>query len=182
MSLPASTHVAPYDPDTGLVRVIIDTPKGSRNKYKFDEQLGLFTLSRVLPAGMVFPFDFGSIPGTQAEDGDPLDMLLLTDAPLIVGCLVQARLLGVIRATQTERGKTIRNDRLLGAVQTKVNRPRVRSLKEIGTECLRDVEHFFVAYNQAQGRTFRVSGRSGVGIARKLLAQATVRGSREQDM
>ena len=104
------------DPKTHLVRVVIDTPAGSRNKYKFDPELGLFKISRILPVGMSFPFDFGSIPRTEAEDGDALDVLVLSEAPLFVGCLVHVHLIGVIRTTQTERGKSIRNDRLVASI------------------------------------------------------------------
>ena len=70
-------HLSAREPDSGLVRVVVDTPKGSRNKYKYDEHLGLYRLSKVLPLGLAFPYDFGFIPSTQAEDGDPLDVLLL---------------------------------------------------------------------------------------------------------
>jgi inorganic pyrophosphatase len=166
----ALMDLAAHDPQTGLVRVVIDTPKGSRNKYKFDEELGVFKLSRILPDGMAFPFDFGSIPGTKAEDGDALDVIVLTEAALFVGCLVHVRLLGVLRATQTEGRKTLRNDRLIGAVQTPVNEPCARTLAQLGATRLRAIEHFFVAYNQAQGRRFRISGRAGASAARKLLS------------
>jgi len=160
------------DPDSGLVRVIIDTPRGSRNKYKFDEQLGLFKLSRVLPAGMSFPFDFGSIPGTRAEDGDALDVLVLNEAPLFVGCLVQVHLIGVIRAKQTEGRKTIRNDRLIGVIETSVNKPAIRDLQELPKPQLDEIEHFFRSYNEAQGRRFAVTGRGGPKAAERMLSRA----------
>ena len=165
-------QLAPRDPDSGLVRVIIDTPRGSRNKYKFDEELTLFKLSRILPAGMSFPFDFGSIPCTRAEDGDALDVLVLNDAPLVVGCLVLVRLIGVIRATQTEGRRTLRNDRLLGVIETSVNQPAIRDLKELPKEQLRDIEHFFCSYNEAQGRRFVVTGRAGPKAAQQMLNRA----------
>src|SRR6476646_758658 len=69
-------HLSPREPDSELVRVLVDTPKGSRNKYKYDEKLGLYRLSKVLPLGTAFPYDFGFIPSTQAADGDPLDVLV----------------------------------------------------------------------------------------------------------
>jgi inorganic pyrophosphatase len=165
-------HLEAHDPDSGLVRVIIDTPRGSRNKYKFDEQLGLFKLSRVLPVGMSFPFDFGSIPGTRAEDGDALDVLVLNEAPLFAGCLVLVHLIGVIRAKQTERGKTIRNDRLLGVIETPVNQPVIRDVKTLPKEQLREIEHFFRSYNEAQGRRFVVTGRAGPNVAQRMLKRA----------
>jgi inorganic pyrophosphatase len=160
------------DPDSGLVRVIVDTPRGSRNKYKFDEQLGLFKLSRVLPAGMSFPFDFGSIPSTRAEDGDALDVLVLNEAPLVVGCLVQVHLIGVIRAKQTEGRKTIRNDRLIAVIETPVNKPVTRDLQGLPKAQLGEIEQFFRSYNEAQGRRFVVTGRGGPKVAERMLSRA----------
>jgi inorganic pyrophosphatase len=165
-------QLQPRDPDSGLVRVVIDTPSGSRNKYKFDPELGVFKLSRILPAGMSFPFDFGSIPGTRAEDGDALDVLVLTEAPLFVGCLVHVRLIGVIRAIQTERRKSIRNDRLLAALETPVNAARFRDLSDVSRDTVREIEHFFCSYNEAQGRPFRISGRGGAKAAERMLTKA----------
>ena len=166
MTLPA------MDPDSGLVHVVIDTPKGSRNKYKFDSKLGVLKLSRILPAGMSFPFDFGSIPSTCAEDGDALDVMVLTEAPLFPGCLVQVHLIGVIRAVQKERGKMIRNDRLLATIETSVNRPAITRLEQMDKQQLQDIEHFFRSYNQAQGRDFRITGRGGARPAQKMFRDA----------
>ena len=114
------------DPKTDLINVVVDTPRGSRNKYKYDEKLGVFRLSRVLPAGMAFPYDFGSIPRTRADDGDALDILVLVDAPTFPGCLLNVQLLGVLRAKQREKGKTVRNDRLIAVAQTPVNKPEAQ--------------------------------------------------------
>jgi Inorganic pyrophosphatase len=95
------------------VLVVIETPKGSPNKLTFEPRYGTFVLKGVLPAGAVFPFDFGFVPSTCADDGDPLDVLVLMDAPVYPGCIVPSRLIGVIEAEQTEEGETERNDRLL---------------------------------------------------------------------
>src|SRR5215467_13835054 len=94
-------------------RAIIETPKGSRNKFDDDPKSNLFLLAALLPEGMMFPFDFGFIPSTLGEDGDPIDILVLMDAPAHPGCLIDVRLIGVIQAEQTEGGKTETNDRLL---------------------------------------------------------------------
>jgi len=80
--------LGPFDDETKDLNVIIESPKGCRNKYTFDEQKDLFVLSGVLPVGAVFPFDFGFIPGTTGGDGDPLDVLVLMDEPAFTGCLV----------------------------------------------------------------------------------------------
>ncbi len=155
-----------------LIHVVIDTPRGSRNKYKLDEALGVFKLSRVLPAGLAFPYDFGFIPGTKAEDGDALDVLVLSDAPLFAGCLVTVRLIGAFRAVQREQGKRLQNDRLVGAICTPVNQPKFRELRDLGIRELREIEHFFTSYNEAQGREFEITGRSGASSAYRLLSQS----------
>jgi inorganic pyrophosphatase len=158
------------DADSGLVNVVIDTPRGSRNKFKYDEELSLFRLSKVLPLGSCFPFDFGFIPSTRAGDGDPVDVLVLMDEPTFPGCLLTVRLLGVLRAEQTQDGETFRNDRLVGVPVTKVNRPEIRSLDELGKGRLDEIEHFFMSYNQAEGRQFKPLGRHGPDEADRLVA------------
>src|SRR6188768_486559 len=86
------------------INVVIETPRGSRNKFHFDEKLRQFSLKKVLPAGSAFPYDFGFIRGTKAEDGDPLDVLVLMDESAFPGCQVESRLVGVIEAEQVEDG------------------------------------------------------------------------------
>jgi inorganic pyrophosphatase len=159
------------EPGSGRIHVVIDTPAGSRNKYKYDSALGVFRISRVLPAGSVFPYDFGSIPRTRAPDGDPLDVLVLGLPPSFPGCLVTVRLVGVLRAAQVEAGCTIRNDRLIGIGETPVNRARLQQLRSLDAEQLRDIEHFFESYNRRQGRQFRISGRGGRAAAEAVLAR-----------
>jgi len=87
----------------------IETPKGSRNKYAFDEKQKIFALKKVLPAGMAFPYDFGFIPSTIAEDGDPVDVLALMDEPGAVGCLLQCRGVGIIEGEQGKKKDAERN-------------------------------------------------------------------------
>src|SRR3954471_22647112 len=90
-------------------RAIIETPKCCRNKFDYDPDSGLFMLGGLLPEGMMFPFDFGFIPSTLGEDGDPLDILVLLDAPAHVGCLIEVRIIGIIQAEQMKDGKTKSN-------------------------------------------------------------------------
>src|SRR3954468_12245056 len=94
----------PFTRKSDTLNVIIDTPKGCRNKFAYDRKRKAYTLKTVLPAGNSFPFDFGSIAGTIGEDGDPLDILVLMDEPAFVGCLVEARVIGVIEAKQKKNG------------------------------------------------------------------------------
>src|SRR5215470_8994897 len=100
-------HLSARESDTGLVRVVVDTSKGSRNKYKYDETLGLYRLSKVLPLGITFPYDFGSIPSTRAEDGDPLDVLVLGEEALLPGFLVTVRLAACRRENAMAKCKAL---------------------------------------------------------------------------
>ena len=87
-----------FDPKTGDLTVVIETPKGSPNKYDYDSSCGAFRFVAVLPEGMSFPFDFGFVPSSLGDDGDPLDVLVLMDAPTPVGCVLSVKLIGVIVA------------------------------------------------------------------------------------
>jgi len=167
-----------WDSPTGLLHVLVDTPKGSPIKFKIDRKKNCYTIAHIFPPGTVFPFDFGSIPSTLAEDGDPLDVLILMEEPTFSGCLVPVRLLGAIVAEQTQEGRTDRNDRLIGAADKSRLYRDLEALEELPNHVLEEIEHFFVSYNEERGRDFRVIGRAGPERARRLV-QVGVRRFRE---
>lgn len=162
-----------FDGEHGLANVIVESPKGSRNKYKFDPGTGTWRLSKLLPAGASFPFDFGFIPSTQGEDGDPIDVMVLSPEPSFAGCVLPCLLIGVLEAEQTEHGKTDRNDRLIAVVQTKYNPPDFDDIEAVPEKQLKEIEHFFRSYNEAQGREFKVLGRRGPMHARDAVRAAS---------
>jgi inorganic pyrophosphatase len=167
-----------FDPDSGELNVIIETPKGSRNKFNYDEEYQLFKLGGVLPAGAVFPFDFGFLPETVGGDGDPLDVLVLMEESAFAGCLVRSRLIGVIEAEQTEEdGETTRNDRLIAVAANSRSHGDLRSLEDLNANMVEEIEHFFVSYNEIKGKQFRPLGRFGPERAEKLVEEA-IRGAR----
>jgi inorganic pyrophosphatase len=110
---------------------------------------------------MMFPFDFGFIPSTLGDDGDPLDIMVLMDAPAHVGCLIDVRLIGVIEARQIQDGKTESNDRLLGVAVHSYEHEHLRSAKDVSKTLLDQVEEFFVSYNKQRGKKFKISGTGG---------------------
>lgn len=159
---------------------IIETPKGSRNKFDYDPDTGLFKLGGLLPEGMAFPFDFGFIPSTLGEDGDPLDVLVMMDAPAHVGCLVEIRLVGVIAAEQVEDGKKETNDRLLAVARHSYQHQRIRSLGDVSETLLSQLEAFFVSYSRQHGKKFRITGTGGPKKALKFV-KAGLRAHRKRD-
>ena len=164
--------VTAFDEETNDLNVIIDTPKNSRNKYKFDEKLGLFKLGGVLPVGHYFPFDFGYIPQTLGGDGDPVDVLVLMDEPAFVGCLIPSRLIGVIAAEQTEAGKTETNDRLIAVAANSRTNTDIKSLDDLNPVLVDEIEHFFVSYNEAKNKQFKPLGRFGAQKAKRIVEDA----------
>lgn len=169
MAIGNPLKVAPIEPTTKIINAIVETPKGCRNKFRYEPDLALFSLGKVLPTGAVFPYDFGFIPGTLGEDGDPLDVLLLMDTPAFPGCLVQIRLIGILEAEQTEGDKTTRNDRLVGVAIEAHDNAELKSLKDMEQNLLNELEHFFISYNEARGRKFRLLGQGGPKRALKAL-------------
>jgi inorganic pyrophosphatase len=151
--------------------VVIETPKGSQNKYTYEPSLGGFVLTGVLPAGAVFPFDFGFVPSTLGEDGDPLDILVLMDSSAFAGCIVPCRLIGVIEAEQTEDRKTERNDRLLSVASKSLTHRSIQDISDVCEDLLDQIEHFFVSYNEAKGKVFKPKGRSGRDRASALVTE-----------
>ncbi|MGI9108210.1 MAG: inorganic diphosphatase [Pyrinomonadaceae bacterium] len=165
------SHLDAYAPEAANLHVIIETPQGSRNKFDYDEEYGLFKLGGVLPAGAVFPFDFGFVPSTTGGDGDPLDVLVLMDEPAFAGCLVHARLLGIIEAQQTEDGETTRNDRLIAVAAKARNHREMRALGELSEHLVDEIEHFFISYNEMKGKKFVPLGRFGPERAQRVIAE-----------
>jgi len=158
-------------PDEDLLQVIIETPKGCRNKYAFDAKQEIFVLKAALPAGMVFPYDFGFIPRTVGGDGDPLDVLVLMDEPAFPGIALLTRVIGVIEGEQIVKDKTSRNDRLVTVAETAHIYKDLKKLKEVPEQTLREIEEFFVNYHKLQGKKFKPLARKGPKAACALIAQ-----------
>lgn len=163
------SEIAAFDNDEEL-RVVIETPKGSRNKYKYDPECDCMELSTVLPEGMTFPYDFGFIPSTIGDDGDPLDVLILMEAPVVPGCVVRARAIGVIQARQKEKGgRWTRNDRLLAVATHAQTHQAVKHLSDLRPHLLDEIKAFFIDYNKLRNRKFKPEGDAGPHKARTLI-------------
>ena len=161
----------PFNEGSDGLNVIIETPKDSRNKFTYDLEREFFQLKGTLPVGASFPYDFGFVPSTLGEDGDPLDVLVLMEEPAFAGCLVEVRLIGVLEVEQTEDGHTEKNDRLIAVFPKSPLYEAVQSLNDLSEGLLHQIEHFFKSYNEVKGGQLRVTARRDASRARELIGQ-----------
>jgi inorganic pyrophosphatase len=174
-SMANPTRLPSSSGDDGVVHVVIETEKGSRNKFSYDADLNIFRLKKVLPEGMSFPHDFGFVPSTLAEDGDPLDVLVLMDEPGCTGCLVECRIIGAICGEQVEDGKKVRNDRLVGVAVPSHTHSDLTEIAGLNPTLLREIDNFFINYHQQYGKKFKVLGHCGAKEALKMVKNAMKR-------
>jgi inorganic pyrophosphatase len=165
-------RISPKGEGKDTFNVVIETSRGSRNKYSYDTEQGVFVLKKVLPEGHVFPFDFGFVPRTKGQDGDPLDVLVLMDAPGIAGCVVECRFVGVLQAKQEKKSGMIRNDRLIAVAESSLEHASVKDIADLPDALVEQLEHFFVSYNEMAGKKFKVVKILGAKDARKQVKAA----------
>lgn len=161
------------DRENGVCRAIIETPKGRRGKYDFDPETRLFSLKKLLPEGMSFPLDFGFIPSTLCDDGDPLDVMVLGDEPAPVGALILVRLIGVLEAEEEEDGKVERNDRVLAVPTVSHLYARIREASDLEPAFIGHLAEFWINKARLEGKIFRVLSVRNVASAISLVRQAT---------
>jgi len=167
----------PLFENRSILRAVIETPRGSRNKFDYHPKLKIFFLKKVLPAGMLFPFDFGFFPQTQGAAGDPLDVLVLMDEPAFPGAVVSTRLIGVLEAHQIEAGKSVRNDRYLAVAAGSHAYANVHHHRDLPGQLTRELVQFFVDYNRLEDRKFEVKQMRGPAAALKTLRASLIQES-----
>jgi inorganic pyrophosphatase len=150
------------------VHVLVEAPAGSRCKFRLDLPTATFRVARVLPLGLVFPYEFGSVCGTLADDGDPLDCMVLLEAPTFPGCVLEARLVGVLEARERADGRWRRDDRLLAVARASRRFGRLRTLSALGDR-VDEIERFLVRQKE---EGFRVVARRDAAAARAAVVRA----------
>lgn len=151
------------------ITAIVETPKGSAQKYDYEPAIKLFKLKKTMPAGMVFPFDFGFIPDTIGEDGDPLDIVIISEFKSFPGCIMDCRVIGAITAKQTEKGKTVRNDRFIAIPEVSVLFAGIKTLGDLPADIIEQLEKFFMNYNELAEKKFKPLKRLDAKKALKLI-------------
>jgi inorganic pyrophosphatase len=160
------------DGDEDRIVVVIETPKGSRNKYAYDVTEHIFELKKVLPAGMAFPYDFGFVPSTRGGDGDPLDVLVLMDEPAFPGCKLTCRIIGLIEGEQGDKETKERNDRVVAVESENHSFTRVRHIDDLGKHFEKELEEFFVNYHRLSGKSYKILAVKGPNAGHRAVEKA----------
>jgi inorganic pyrophosphatase len=177
MSEQAPTQGSPAGSAAGAeqgVPVVVEIPKGSRNKYEFDHDTGRIRLDRMLFSPVHYPTDYGFVPGTLAEDGDPLDALVLLGEPTFPGCLIETRVVGMLRMAD-DKGP---DEKLLVVPLSDPQWNHIHALGEVPPHLLVEIEHFFSVYKELEDKTVVVHGWEQADSGRKALAEARARHTR----
>jgi len=180
MYLADPSELACYTEDGRAIQVIIETPKGSRNKFAFDEDRKIFQLKKVLPVGMAFPYDFRFVPSTRAEDGDPFDVLVLMDEPAFPGCLLQCRVIGIMEGEEGTKKHHVRNDRVVAVEQANHSFADVEHIRQLGRKFVRELEEFLVNYHELSGKKYRTLNIKGPSKALRRIEEC-MKGKREKN-
>jgi inorganic pyrophosphatase len=173
---PRLEELASWSAD-GVLHVVVETPRGSGVKLKFDPELGAMTLSRPLPLGVVYPFDFGFVPRTLGEDGDPLDAAVLLDVGTFPGVVLKCRPIGIVRASQKSAdGRRVRNDRLITVADGDRRRAGMLEARDLGPRARDELEQFLFASVALEGKELALLGWGDAAEARAAVEQASVKG------
>ena len=151
--------------------MIVEIPQNSANKYEYDGKLGLFRLDRALYSPMHYPGDYGFIPGTLADDGDPMDVLVLTQQPTFPGCLIEVRPVGILNMMDNEE----RDQKVLAVPTRNPRYDQIHTMDQIFPHVRREIEHFFTIYKELEGKVTEMQGWGGPPEARKAILDSRQR-------
>jgi len=158
-------HLDPGPQIPEVIRMIVEIPKNSANKYEYDVALGVFRLDRPLYSPLHYPGDYGFVPGTLADDGDPLDVLTMMSEPSFTGCMIEVRPLGVLDMVDSSE----RDQKVLAVPISSPRYQEIHTVDQVWPHMRREIEHFFTIYKELEGKQTRMEGWRGPAEARKLI-------------
>lgn len=157
----------------GDVHVVVETPRGSAAKLEYDPDLKAFTLSKALILGLTYPYDWGFIPSTKGDDGDPLDALVLHEAATAPGLILKCKIIGVLEVEQRAKGKKpIRNDRLIAVPRESHREKADKDARDLSKQVRQEIEKFFVATDELDDKTLKFLGWKGPKTGERLIERA----------
>jgi len=169
--MPNFMNLPPFTED-GDVQVVVETPRGSRAKFAYDPKLETFALTKSLLTGLTYPHDWGFVPSTKADDGDPLDIMVIHDAATFPGLVVTCRVIGILQIEQKSKGKSERNDRLFAVPRRSHSEQAVRDVQDLSRPIQDELEKFFIATDELEDKKLKVIGWKGPKVALKAIKDA----------
>jgi len=169
--MPNLINLPPFT-DEGDVYVVVETPRGSQAKIDYDPDLRAFTLSKSLLTGLTYPHDWGFVPSTKADDGDPIDIMVLHDAATFPGIVLNCRVIGVVEIEQKSKGKTERNDRLFAVPRNSHSEQALNDVRELSKPIQEELEKFFKATDELEDKTLNFLGWKGPKAAVAAIKQS----------
>jgi inorganic pyrophosphatase len=153
-------NIPPFT-DEGDVYVVVETPRSSRAKFDYDPKLKTFTLSKSLLTGLTYPHDWGFVPSTEADDGDPIDIMVVHEAATFPGIVLTCRVIGILQIEQKSKGKTERNDRLFGVPKDSHSEKGLKDVRDLSEPIQQELEKFFKATDELEDKKLNVLGWKG---------------------
>jgi len=169
--MPNLIKLQPFSED-GDVRVVIETPRGSRAKFDYDPELEIFTLAKSLLVGLSYPHDWGFVPSTKAEDGDPLDIMVIHDAATSPGLVLACRVIGVLQIKEKRKGRAERNDRLFAVPRRSHSERGLHDVSDLSKPIQEELEKFFIATDELEDKKLQIIGWKGPKVAIKAIKDA----------
>lgn len=158
--------------EDGAVYVVVETPRGSRAKFAYDPKLETFTLTKSLLVGLTYPHDWGFVPSTKADDGDPLDVMVIHDAATFPGLVLACRIIGILQIEQKSKGNAERNDRLFAVPRRSHSERGLHDVRELSKPIQDELEKFFVATDELEDKKLEIIGWKGPKVALKAIKDA----------
>ena len=166
--MPNFTNLPPFSED-GDVHVVVETPRGSRAKFAYDPKLEAFILSKSLLTGLTYPHDWGFVPSTKADDGDPLDIMVIHDAATFPGIVLTCRIIGILQIQQKSKEKSERNDRLFAVPRRSHSEQGLRDVRDLSKSMRDELAKFFIATDELEDKKLDILGWKGPKIAMKAI-------------
>jgi inorganic pyrophosphatase len=166
--MPNFINLPPFTED-GDTLVVVETPRGSRAKFAYEATVDTFVLSKSLLTGLTYPYDWGFVPSTKADDGDPLDIMVIHDAATFPGIVLTCRIIGVLQIEQKSKGRAERNDRLFAVPRHSHSEQGLRDVRDLSKSIKQEFEKFFIATDELEDKKLEIIGWKGPKIAMKAI-------------
>lgn len=154
------------------VNVVVETPRGSRAKFSYDPDLKAFSLSKSLLTGLTYPHDWGFVPSTQGDDGDPLDIMVIHDAATCPGLVIACRVVGVLEIEQKTKHKTERNDRFFAVPRRSHSEQGLSDVHDLSAPIRQELEKFFIATDELEDKELKIIGWKGPKVALQTIKES----------